>query len=114
MIPTIQGIGIDIVEVNRFIQFKHDKDHPFLRKVFFVSEITYCFSFQNPEVHLAGFFALKEASSKALGVKLYPFAELEIRHDNDGAPEVWHNDKKLGIKGSISHTDDTAIAIAAH
>jgi holo-[acyl-carrier protein] synthase len=114
MISSIQGIGIDCVDVGRFLEFKNDQSHPFLKKVFHPKELEYCFSYKNPEVHLAGFFALKEAASKALGVKLFPFAEIEVRHDNNGAPEVWHNEKKIDIKVSISHTESVAIAIAAY
>lgn len=112
MAIIVQGVGIDCVSVARFSEFKDSKDHPFLQKVFFVDELEYCFSYENVEVHLAGFFALKEATSKALGVTLYPFAEIEVRHDDNGAPEVYHNDKKLNIKVSISHTDELAMAIA--
>ena len=114
MLTNMQGVGIDCVDVARFAQFKYDQNHSFLQKVFFTEELQYCFSYENPEVHLAGFFALKEASSKALGVKHYPFAELEIRHNKDGAPEVWHNQKKLVVKVSISHTDTIAVAIAVY
>jgi phosphopantetheine--protein transferase-like protein len=112
MINNLQGVGIDCVDVNRFLEFKTNKDHPFLKKVFFEDELHYCFSYQNVEVHLAGFFALKEATSKALGVNLYPFAEIEVKHNKDGAPEVWNKGKKLDIKVSISHTNSVAVAIA--
>jgi holo-[acyl-carrier protein] synthase len=109
---AVQGVGIDSVEVSRFIPFKENREHPFLQKVFFADELTYCFSYQNPEVHLAGFFALKEASSKALGVMLYPFAEIEVKHTKEGAPEVWFKGGKLPLKVSLSHTSTVAVAIA--
>jgi holo-[acyl-carrier protein] synthase len=107
-----QGIGIDITPVARFVAFEGDKENPFLRKVFSTDERDYCFSYKNPSVHLAGFFALKEAVSKALGTSLYPFAEIEIRHTTEGAPEAWFSGKKLAVRTSISHTDELAIAIA--
>jgi holo-[acyl-carrier protein] synthase len=112
MMNVIQGVGIDCVSVIRFYEFRNKKEHPFLKKVFCVDELNYCFSYENVEVHLAGFFALKEATSKALGVKLYPFAEIEVRHDDEGAPEVWNKGVKLNVKVSISHTEDIAMAIA--
>jgi holo-[acyl-carrier protein] synthase len=112
MLVTHGGVGIDCVDVGRFNQFKNNKESSFLQKVFFPEEIKYCFSYSNPEVHLAGFFALKEATSKALGVKLYPFAEIEVKHTIEGAPEVWHRGEKLNIKVSISHTNEIAMAIA--
>lgn len=109
---TIPLVGLDIVEVIRFKKFKKVTD-PFLNKVFSEKEIQYCFSHKDPSVHLAGFFALKEAVSKALGTTRYPFAEIEVRHSEDGAPAVFHKGKKLKVGVSISHTKDTAIAIAA-
>ncbi len=112
MLVTHGGVGIDCVDVGRFNQFKDDRENSFLQKVFFPDEINYCFSYSNPEVHLAGFFALKEATSKALGVKLYPFAEIEVKHNEEGAPEVWNKGEKLNIKVSISHTNEIAMAIA--
>ncbi len=111
---SLQGIGIDIVEVSRFARYESDSSAAFLKKVFFSDELIYCFSYKNPGVHLAGFFALKEATSKALGVEKYPFAEIEVKHDENGAPEAWFRGQKLPVKVSISHTDDLATAIAAY
>jgi holo-[acyl-carrier protein] synthase len=88
------------------------KTHPFLKKVFTVREVEYCFSYSHPAPHLAGHFALKEAVSKSLGVRKYPFAEVEIRHTKDGAPCAYHKGKKLPVSISVSHTEDVAIGIA--
>lgn len=108
----INGVGIDIVSVSRFVQPSQNKDDPFLCKVFSNEEREYCFSYQNPHIHFAGFFALKEATSKALGVHTYPFAEINVHHTQDGAPYVSHNHLRLPVVVSISHTDEVAIAIA--
>lgn len=107
----LPNLGVDIVEVARFIE--HKKSSSFLKKVFTPKEIKYCFSYSDPAVHLAGHFALKESVSKCLGVNKYPFAEIEVRHTKEGAPEAYHNGKKLPVGVSISHTKDIAIAIAA-
>lgn len=109
---TNLGAGVDIVSVARFTHFIDDKNHPFLVKVFLKEEINYCFSYADPAVHLAGLFALKEAVSKCLGIREYPFSEIEVRHSVIGAPIVWHNGKKLSIRVSISHTNEFAVAIA--
>jgi holo-[acyl-carrier protein] synthase len=107
------GLGIDIVPVARFLPMESNRTHAFLQKVFLPAELDYCFAYQNVAVHLAGHFALKEAVSKALGVNVYPFAEIEIRHAASGAPEAWHRGQKLAVRVSISHTDELAVAIAA-
>lgn len=109
---NLKGVGIDIVDVDRFEKFNSKTSDPFLKKVFFEKELEYCFSYKNPAPHLAGTFSVKEAVSKALGVKLFPFAEIEIRHQKDGKPIVFHKGKKLSVKISITHTDKVAAAIA--
>ena len=106
------NIGIDIVEVSRFSDLDKKANQHYKEKFFSKLEIDYCQSFKESAVHFAGFFVAKEAVSKALGANEYPFIEMEIRHDSEGSPEVWWNDKKLPIKISISHTQTTAVAVA--
>lgn len=109
---TPKGVGIDLIEIARFKPVSKSKTHPFLKKVFFQREIEYCFSYKDVSTHLAGHFAAKEAVSKAFGVKNYPFAEIEIRHNKDGAPVAYKQAKKLPVLLSISHTKALATAIA--
>lgn len=107
-----ENIGLDIVEVKRFATINSRSKVHLLKKLFTDSEITYCTSFKDPSSHLAGLFAAKEAVSKALGVNLFPFVEIEIRHDKEGAPEAWYRNKKLPVKVSITHTKTLAAAVA--
>jgi phosphopantetheine--protein transferase-like protein len=107
------SVGVDIVEVSRFEAYKDKKEDAFLSKVFSLTEINYCFSYSDPSSHLAGTFAAKEAVSKALGVKHFPFSEIEVRHDNDGKPEAFMKGKKLPVSISITHSNTIAAAIAA-
>jgi len=111
--PTIPiNIGLDLVDISRFERFNSRvKDHR-LAKIFSKKEIAYCFKFKEPAAHLAGIFAAKEAASKALGVKRFPFIEIEVRHAKDGAPQIWRKNRKLPVKVSISHTDAVAAAVA--
>ena len=103
-------VGIDIVEVSRF--FGMSKEDSFLVKAFSEKEREYCFAYKNPVSHLAGMFAAKEAVSKALGVRTFPFITIEIFHTLDGAPYACKNNKKLPVVLSISHTKDIAVAVA--
>lgn len=112
LFENVKGVGIDIVDVSRFSSLGEDEKKSFLKKVFFESEIAYCSSYKNEDVHFAGMFALKEAASKALGIDQFPFAEIEVRHDTSGAPVAWYKGSKLNLKASISHTNTIAIAIA--
>ncbi len=108
----MQKIGIDMVEVSRFKILARTPWHPFLKKSFSTRELDHCFSHADPAPHLAGIFAAKEAASKALGARRYPFIELEIRSAKDGMPEVWKKGKKLAVRISITHTSRMAAAVA--
>ena len=105
-------MGIDLVDISRFERFTDSHD-AFLVKVFTPSELAYCFTFKEPKSHLAGIFACKEAASKALGIHEYPFALLEVLHDDNGKPEIFYQGKKMSVAVSITHTDTVAAAIAA-
>ncbi len=107
-----RNIGFDLVEISRFKKHARAKESAFLKKVFSAHEIDYCFAYKNPETHLAGIFAAKEAASKALGTAKYPFVEIEIRHEKSGMPVAYKNGKRVNVSLSISHTKNIAGAIA--
>lgn len=108
---TITGLGIDIVEIKRFKNFKR-KDAAFLKKVFSDKELDYCFSFAEPAPRLAGIFAAKEAVVKASSGKV-SILGVEIRHRKNGQPEVLVMNKlQKSLMVSISHTDKLACTIA--
>lgn len=106
-------IGIDVVETKRFVKYNP--------KMFDQREIDHAFSFSDPEVHLAGFWAAKEAFFKAQGdgIKTLLLNKVCVLHDQKGRPFIDVSDEqkqKLGILGkdieiSISHTKDVAIAV---
>ncbi|MCX6735956.1 MAG: holo-ACP synthase [Candidatus Parcubacteria bacterium] len=109
----VKGIGIDIVEVKRFASFKKKGEDRFLSNNFTEKELEYCFSFSDSSVHLAGTFAGKEAVWKALGKTDILQSLFEIRRDTSGCPTVWiKNRQQKTILLSISHTADTAVAVA--
>jgi phosphopantetheine--protein transferase-like protein len=105
-------VGIDMVVIARFTLVLKKQQTAFLEKVFFASEIKYCMSHKNKAPHFAGLFAAKEAVSKALGTSRYPFAEIEVRHKEDGAPEAYHKGKRLSVTISITHTKTLAASVA--
>ena len=111
-------VGIDLVEVKRFIS----QPNRFFEKLFTKKEIEYCSSHSSPYQHFAGHFAVKEAVMKALGIGLdtVPFMDIEVSHTKDKSPFVVLSGtaKKLfEEKGfsvaeiSISHTETFATAI---
>lgn len=114
----IIGIGTDIIEINRIE--KAINRGLFLDRVF--TEIEREYLDKKRAESAAGYFAAKEAVSKALGtgIKGFTFKDIEIQKNN-GAPFVVlyggakDTAKKLGIKKihlSISHSRDYATAVA--
>ena len=108
-------IGVDIVKINRFDNKDYLKNENFLNKIFTKKELDYCFSKKNISSHLAGKFAAKEATIKALSVineENWTYDQIEILNNSNGIPEVFILNNDLKIKISISHSEDNAIAMA--
>lgn len=108
-------IGIDVTSVNR-IQKMYDK---FGRRAYerFLSDDEIALV-KRPET-AAGFWAAKEAASKALGTgigKECSFHDIKIKKDKRGAPKLKykkHIRKKYNIsKSLLSITHDEGMAIA--
>jgi len=117
----IVGIGVDIVEIDRFKNLTEKWGEHFLNKVFTRREIDYCFSKNNIYQHLAGRFAAKEAISKAISTGwsgIFRWKDVEILNDENGKPEViLHNQIKEQFSScsfyiSISHSLNYAVAFA--
>jgi holo-[acyl-carrier protein] synthase len=87
----IQGIGVDIVEVER-IQRSISRFGDRLRiKLFTHNEIRYCYSQVNPAMYFASFFAAKEALSKALATGntgIFNWKDVEVNFLSDGRPAL--------------------------
>lgn len=109
-------VGIDIIEADRVEKSLLKKG--FKEKVFLQSEIEYCQKYTNYVERFAGIFACKEAVMKACEHAGQYFLNIEIVHQDNGAPKVklngvmaekFENDK---FSVSISHIKETAVAIA--
>ena len=106
----IFGIGVDIVDINRFKNMDYKNNKKFYQKIFLDSEIEYCLKFKNSEQHFAGKFAIKEAVKKSL-TKSIDFLEIITAH-KDSRPIIRlkiQNNYKFFVSGS--HEKDYAIAI---
>jgi holo-[acyl-carrier protein] synthase len=64
---NILGIGLDATDIPRLADVLERYGERFLQRVFTPGEIAYCTRRRNPAPHLAGRFAAKEATMKALG-----------------------------------------------
>jgi phosphopantetheinyl transferase (holo-ACP synthase) len=91
------AIGNDIQLIAELFPYGESLDSLNLEKVFTKYEITYSNTTDNPRVTLAGLFSLKESLVKA-GAAYSTYLDLEITHDNYGAPIFF------GFLVSISHS----------
>ena len=119
---NICGHGIDLVSISRMRTILERGGTHFEQRVFSKGEIEYCRKMHDPTPHFAARFAAKEAYGKALGVGLGPsgdFAEIEVTHDEKGAPslnltgralEIFMNRGGGKIFLSLSHDGDFAMA----
>ena len=98
-------IGTDIVEIARI------KDPERLaKKILSEKEKEYYEARPNKAETIAGFFAAKEAFMKATGkgLALAPMNEVEVLHEEEGAPYILFKGKTY----SVSISDDGGLAIA--
>jgi len=117
----IQGLGNDIIEVDRIKKSIERFGAHFLQKIFTLSEIAYCEKHSQYARHFAGRFAAKEAIAKALGCGFghkLSWHDLEILNHATGKPYVVFSKKAAllfnspVIHLSISHCKDYASAVA--
>ncbi|MDA3017218.1 MAG: holo-ACP synthase [Actinomycetota bacterium] len=117
------GLGIDAVSVRRF-RDALDRTPNLRTRVFTTAELESLSGRVDSAPSLAVRFAAREATMKALGVGLGAFDlhDVSIRNSETGAPELIVTGRALelaqaqGVQSwlvSLSHTDDTAIAVVA-
>ncbi len=117
----IEGIGVDLVEVDRIRGTIEAWGERFLEKIFTEAEIRYCTSKKSAYQHFAARFAAKEAVAKALAIGWsggFRWRDVEVVNDKAGKPSVvlYGHVKKLMSHSrvflSISHTREIVVAFA--
>ncbi|MBF0494639.1 MAG: holo-ACP synthase [Candidatus Omnitrophica bacterium] len=118
------GIGIDILEIDRFKDAYEKSGEPFLERIFTAAELKGADGKNKNPMHLAGKFSAKEAVKKALpdgaviGLK---WTDIEILNYEDGKPyvclhgrarDVADKHKIAKILVSITHSERNAAANA--
>lgn len=118
----IQGIGIDIVEVERIREASQRWGARFEQRVYTAQELAYCGDTPTRYWRLAARFAAKEAALKALGTGLITgmrWQDVEVQANAVGKPElVLHGEVQRYAKAhnissmfvSMSHTNVYAVA----
>ncbi len=117
---SIQGIGIDVVDVQRMKDVLEKQGKIFLNKVFSDMEVTYCKTRKKPHIHFAARFAAKEAVAKAMRTGwsgVFHWRDIEVVNDQSGAPHILLSRdvakalEQCTIHLSLSHTDNTVVAL---
>ena len=117
----MNGIGCDIIEIERVAGVLKRHGPSFLAKTFTPAEQAYCLARTPPARHFAGRFAAKEAVAKALGCGFgarLTFLDIEILPDPHGKPEAFLSHDAAArfhhpqILLSISHAKAYATAFA--
>lgn len=88
---SVVGIGVDIVKRARIESAIKRWGPRFTDRIFTPTERDYCFKFRDPYLHLAGRFAVKEATLKALGTgwsRGVAWKEIETTNAPSGRPRV--------------------------
>lgn len=118
----IQGIGIDIVEVERIRGASRRWGARFEQRVYTHQELAYCGNAPSRYWRLAARFAAKEAALKALGTGLITgmrWQDVEVQANAAGKPELvlhgevqrYANEHNIGSTFvSMSHTNVYAVA----
>jgi len=121
---NISGVGVDIIEIERFKRSIERRGRRLLEKIFTDEELEYCLSMKNPYPHLASRFCAKEAILKSLGLGIgcgVSLKDIEIYLNENGKPNVRTERipkrfaEKLGkfsIHISLSHSRNHAVAMA--
>jgi holo-[acyl-carrier protein] synthase len=86
----VQGIGIDIVKIERIAEILDRSGKLYLKKLFTPREISHCSRAESQATYFAGLFAAKESILKALGIGWNGVrgTDIEVRQDLLGAPLV--------------------------
>lgn len=105
-------IGIDIAEVSRIRRAIEEKPE-FAGRIYTENEQKYIFGKNIKWESAAGFFAVKEAFSKYMGTGIgkISFKDIEVSHNESGAPYLLIKGEKCEAEVSISHSGDMAVAV---
>lgn len=117
----VEGLGVDVVEIQRMQRTIDRLGDAFLGKIFTERELAYCRSKQNPIHHIAARFAVKEAVAKGLATGWsggFRWKDVEVENDSAGKPTValyGHVRQLLSgsrVMVSISHSENVVVAVA--
>jgi holo-[acyl-carrier protein] synthase len=113
----VDGIGIDLVEIDRFERALARR--PRLReRLFTAAELGYAEGRRRAGQHLAARFCAKEAVAKSLGLEGWSFRDVEVVSGTppsvrlSGRAARRAEDLNVSVSVSLTHTLTAAVAVA--
>lgn len=104
------GIGIDIIEIKRFLNKPYKTNVNFYKKIFHEAEINYCLKRKNFAECFAGKFAIKESVIKSIPKKI-TFHDILIDY-YDSKPIVnLIGDSSYSFLVSLTHEKSYAVSV---
>ena len=104
------GIGVDIIEIERFKQKPYQDNEIFYKKIFNDSEIQYCLNQKNSSQSFAVKFAIKESVIKSINKKM-DFLDIITDHLDSKPIVSLSKDPSYNFLVSVSHEKHNAIAV---
>ena len=104
------GIGIDIIDINRFSEKPYSKNKIFYEKIFHNSEIKYCLTHKNSSQSFAAKFGIKESVIKSIN-KQIDFLDILTDHINLKPIVSLRNDQSYSFLVSVTHEKQHAVAV---
>ena len=104
------GIGIDVIDINRFRDIPYKEKITFYEKIFNKKEIEYCLQFNDPYPHFAGKFAVKEAVIKSIN-KNESLLNIITNHINKKPTVIISEKNEYKFLVSISHEKNYATGL---
>ena len=104
------GIGIDIVEIKRFLNKPYKTNIDFYKKIFHESEITYCLERKNFAECFAGRFAIKESVIKSIPKKI-TFLDILIDYSDSKPVVTLIDDSSYSFLVSLTHEKLYAVSV---
>ena len=104
------GIGIDVIEIKRFLNKPYETNLDFYKKIFHESEISCCIERKNFAECFAGKFAIKESVIKSIPKKI-TFLDILIDYSDSKPVVTLINDSSFSFLVSLTHEKLYAVSV---
>jgi len=104
------GIGIDVIEIKRFLNKPYETNLDFYKKIFHESEISCCLERKNFAECFAGKFAIKESVIKSIPKKI-TFLDILIDYSDSKPVVTLINDSSFSFLVSLTHEKLYAVSV---